>query len=51
MGKHCYHPGRKVLARRRRIMFLLQDLFLYSIALGGLFVVLYVMKVLLEGGF
>jgi len=49
-GKHCYHPRRRVLARRRRLMFFLQDLLLCSIALGGLLMVMYVVKILLEGG-
>jgi len=50
MGKHCKHPGRKVLARRRRLIFFLQDLALVGIALGGLLMVMYVVKILLEGG-
>jgi hypothetical protein len=42
--------SRKVLRRRRKIMFLLQDLLLLGIALTGLSVVLFLIKILWEGG-
>jgi hypothetical protein len=50
MGKHCKHPRRKVLARRRRLMFFLYDLLPITIVLGLAIVIFFLINVLLEGG-
>jgi hypothetical protein len=42
--------SRKALRRRRRVMFFLHDLLLLGIALTGLAVVLFLIKILWEGG-
>lgn len=50
MGKHCKHPGRKVLARRRRLMFLTYDVIAVTISVSVIVSVVVVTKILLEGG-
>lgn len=49
MGKHCKHPARKVLARRRRLVFLAHDLLRVTIVVGLSVVVVFLVTILLEG--
>lgn len=51
MGKHCYHPGRKRLARRRKLMFFAYDLLRFGVVfLLGLLVAWLAITILMEGG-